>query len=168
MYPGLDFNQAELASVMRKNYDDLIEFVTSPAFKKVHAELMDLPEPQRPAFIMEVLLRPDEMRKRGVEIPPGILIQMSAFGDRRPTLFAVKKFLPKKYHGAWENVNITFSNSYDEEDVSREGDVAWRAPMPVALQNALIANGDDLESVHAHFELQENNGMVRSVAISEP
>ena len=38
-----------------------------------------------------------ERAARGFTVPEGILIQASAFGDRRPTLFAVKKFLLKKF-----------------------------------------------------------------------
>jgi hypothetical protein len=32
MYPGLDFDREELATVMRQTYDELIAFVTTPAF----------------------------------------------------------------------------------------------------------------------------------------
>jgi hypothetical protein len=64
-----------------------------------------------------------------------------------PTLFAVKKFLPERYHGAWENVNWSFSNEYADEDVSRDSDVTWRPPLPVSLQNAAISQGIDMESI---------------------
>jgi hypothetical protein len=155
MYAGLDFGREELAAVMRSTYDELIEFISTPEFKAVHTELMALPEKDRPEFVQKVLLDPEELRRRGVEIPSGILIQMSAFGDRRPTLFAVKKFLPEKYHGAWENVNLTFSNTYDEDAISRDPQMAWRAPLPVALQNELIAQQVDLESVPSELEKKD-------------
>jgi hypothetical protein len=58
----------------------------------------------------------------------------------------VKKFLPVKFHAAWENVNLTFDNEYNDKDVSRDPAVAWRKPLPVSLQNALIAEHIDLES----------------------
>ena len=102
-YLGLAYGKSELAAAMRQTYDELIAFVTEPAFQVVYKELRELPTTERPAFVNNVLLRPEELEKRAVCIPPGILIQTSAFGDRRPTLFAVKKFLPVKFHDAWEN-----------------------------------------------------------------
>lgn len=148
-YPGLDFGRDELSAVMRKTYDELIGFITTPAFRALHKELISLPPKDRPAFVAAVIMQPDERAKRGLVVPEGILIQTSAFGDRRPTLFAVKKFLPAKYHGAWENLNWTFGNVYEDEEVSRAPEHAWRPPLPVALQNALIAADADLESVPA-------------------
>jgi hypothetical protein len=151
MYPGLDFDKEELTAVMRQNYDEIIEFILTPEFVSVYNELMSLPPPKRPAFVVSVLLEREELAKRGIVVPDGILIQTSAFGDRRPTLFVVKKFLPKKYHTAWENVNWTFNNWYKDEDVSRATEDAWRPPLPVALQNELISKELDLETVPAEF-----------------
>src|SRR5436190_20293634 len=104
VYPGLNFDREELSAVMRSTYDEIIDFITTPAFRAVYDELCGLPETERIGFVNHVVLQPEELAKRGVNVPEGILIQASAFGDRRPTLFAVKKFLPPKYHGAWENV----------------------------------------------------------------
>jgi hypothetical protein len=146
-YHGLDFGRDELTAVMRKTYDEIIDFVATPTFKAFHKELMSLLPKDRPAFVTRVLFEPHELDKRGIVVPEGILIQTSAFGDRRPTLFAVKKLLPNKYHGVWENLNLTFDNEFKDEEVSRAPQKAWRPPLPVALQNALIANGADLESV---------------------
>jgi hypothetical protein len=151
MYKGLDFDQNELTAVMREAYGEIIGFLMTDSFRTVHRELMSLPPNLRPAFVTRVLLDPDELARRGVVVPEGILIQTSAFGDRRPTLFAVKKFLPEKYHGAWENVNWTFNNEYDDEEVSRSQEDAWRPPLPVALQNELMARGADLEAVPVEF-----------------
>lgn len=147
MYPGLDFDRDELASAMRESYDDLIEFITRPAFQAMHAELMALPAPDRPDFVCSVVLNPDELAARGIDVPDGVLIQASAFGDRRPTLFAVKKFLPEKFHKAWENVNWTFSNDFDIENIRRDPENSWRPPLPVSLQNRLMSSDSDLESV---------------------
>jgi hypothetical protein len=105
---------------------------------------MSLPEGDRPEFVAQVFLDPNELARRGVEVPLDVLIQTSAFGDRRPTLFAVKKFLPEKYQAAWENVNLTFG-TYDEAAVLNTPEASWRPPLPVQLQNALIARGIDLE-----------------------
>jgi hypothetical protein len=146
-YPGLDFGPEELARVMRETYDQLIDFATTPAFRALHSELMKLPEHQRYAFVLGVILSPEERKKRGVETPEGILFQTSAFGDRRPTLFVIKKFLPERYHTAWENLNITFDNPYDDEAVSRVPEMAWRPPLPVALQGAAMSCGIDLDSL---------------------
>ena len=131
-------DRERLYAAMRSSYDQLIDFVTSPAFKRLHGELMSLPPKERPAFVREVLLKDDELRKRGVERPPDLLIQRSAFGDRRPTLFCVKKWLPRDLHMFWENVNITFDNDYDDEAIPRDA-TAWRAPLPVAIQDALLS-----------------------------
>ena len=157
MYPNLDFDREELMRVMRQGYDDLIAFITQPAFRAVHGEMMSLPPNERPAYVMSVIMRPEELARRGVVTPEGILVQTSAFGDRRPTLFAVKKFLPAKYHKAWENVNWTFSNEYADEDVSRAPDITWRPPLPVAIQNDAITRNIDVESIP--FEAGINSGM---------
>jgi hypothetical protein len=76
------------------------------------------------------------LAKRGVERPPDLLIQRSAFGDRRPTLFCVKKWLPPDMF--WENVNITFDNEFDDNAIPRD-ESAWRAPVPVALQHEYLS-----------------------------
>lgn len=157
MYPGLEFDQAELAAVMRKTYDELIEFITTPEFKALHHELMSLPSEKRPEFVCSTIMQPDKLAERGIIAPEGILIQTSAFGDRRPTLFAVKKFLPQKYHAAWENVNWTFSNEYDDKEISRDPDKAWRPPLPVDFQNEMIAQGIPLESVPAERGINFGN-----------
>lgn len=147
MYVNLEFDREELSRVMRKTYDELIEFITQPAFRAVHSEMMALRPTDRPAFVANVIMQPKVLAERGVIVPDGILIQTSAFGDRRPTLFAVKKFLPEKYHAAWENVNWTFSNEYADEAISRDPDVTWRPPLPVALQNEAISRDLDIEAI---------------------
>jgi hypothetical protein len=147
LYGRLGFSRDELRDVMRLVWDELIAFVTSPSFSAVVAELMALPRAERPGYVERVLLRPEELARRGVETPEGILIQTSSFGDRRPTLFVVKKFLPAMYHGAWENLNITYDNEYADDEVTRDPEAAWRRPLDVALQNAALAGDIDLESL---------------------
>jgi hypothetical protein len=144
-YPNLSFTRAELAAAMRSTYDELISFVSQPAFRAVYEELRALPPSQRPKFVNDVLVNRQELMRRGVDIPDGILVQTSAFGDRRPTLFAVKKFLPEKFHAAWENVNLTFDNEYADDAVSRDPGLAWRKPLPVSLQSQLIAEHAELD-----------------------
>lgn len=144
-YPNLSFGRAELEAAMRSTYDELIAFVSQPSFRAIHAEMYALPPSERPSFVNRVLLNPAELERRGVTIPLGVLIQTSAFGDRRPTLFAVKKFLPERFHAAWENVNLTFDNEYEDHEVSRDPKMAWRKPLPVAEQNKLIASKVNLD-----------------------
>jgi len=127
-----------LYAACRSGYDEIIDFVTSDAFKAVYNELMSLSPMQRPKFVVEVLLNDSELAKRGVERPPDLLIQRSAFGDRRPTLFCVKKWLPPECRVFWENVNITFDNEYDDNAIPRD-ESAWRAPLPVALQHEYLS-----------------------------
>ena len=153
-YEGLDFSRAELAAEMRRVYDEIIEFVSTPPFQRFHDEMMALPPTSRVSFVAGVLFDEPEMKRRSIEIPLGILIQNSAFGDRRPTLFAVKKMMPQKYQVAWENMNISFFNEFREEDVSAANENAWRAPLPVKLQNALLASGTSLESVPAEVGIE--------------
>ncbi|HJP60218.1 MAG TPA: hypothetical protein VJ865_09465 [Gemmatimonadaceae bacterium] len=146
-YEGLDFGPVELRLAMREAYDAIIAFVATPSFRAFHEEMMGLAPAERPGFISSTLFDPAERMRRGIDLPEGILIQTSAFGDRRPTLFAVKKMMPVKYAVAWENMNLTFNNEFMDEDVSRSDENAWRPPLPVKLQNELLARGENLESV---------------------
>ncbi len=146
-YPQLSYTHEELKEVMREHYDKIIDFVTSAPFGRVMEDLSDLPSAERPAFVHDVLLADDVLKARGAEVPKGILIQRSAFGDRRPTLFAVKHFLPEKYTDVWQNVNITFDNEYLDESISRDRETCWRAPLSPDQQAELMRKGKDLESV---------------------
>jgi hypothetical protein len=139
-YARLDYGPDELQAVMREHYDKLIAFASSPGFKLVFEDLMQLHPQHRPAFVQNVLLDAAKLAAYGVKVPEGILIQRSAFGDRRPTLFAVKHFLPEKYRNVWENVNLTFDNEHTDDSVSRDKDVCWRAPLQPTLQAAAIAH----------------------------
>jgi len=139
-YARLDYGQEELQAVMREHYDKLIEFVSSQGFRSIFEDLMKVDPQHRPAFVQDVLLDEAKLAAYGVKVPEGILIQRSAFGDARPTLFAVKHFLPERYRNVWENVNLTFDNEYGDAAISREKDVCWRAPLQPALQAAAIAN----------------------------
>jgi len=138
-YAHLDYGADELQTVMREHYDKLISFVSTPEFRSIFEELMSLDPHQRPAFIQEVLLDEAKLAERGIIIPEGILIQRSAFGDRRPTLFAVKHFLPERYRDVWENVNLTFDNEYVDSSVSRDKETCWRAPLEPFAQAVELA-----------------------------
>lgn len=146
-YPGIDFDRAELKQVMLENYADICAFIVQPAFQAAFSEMMALPPTDRPGFVLDVWLEPEELSRRGIAVPDGILVQTSAFGDRRPTLFVVKKLLPEKYHVAWENVNWTFNNYFEEDTVPSDPDSSWRFPLKVAVQNEMLASNVDLQSL---------------------
>lgn len=146
-YVGLDFGRSELTQVMEENYEAIIEFITQPGFQKLFAEMMDVLPSDRPKFVTDIWLNKKALEDEGLVTPPGILIQTSAFGDRRPTLFVVKKYLPEKYHRAWENVNWTFNNDFEDSSVPRDADSSWRLPLSVSVQNHLISRNIDLQCV---------------------
>ncbi len=146
-YAHLGFSRDELKMAMTEAYDDLTRLVTSTAFREAYREMRSLPPDDRPRFVRDVFLSPSERQRRGIVIAPGVLVQTSTFGDRRPTLFVVKKFLPERFHDAWENVNITFDNEFEDDEISRDPEIAWRKPLSVGLHNAVIASGLAAEAV---------------------
>ncbi|MBN9552311.1 MAG: hypothetical protein J0H31_26490 [Alphaproteobacteria bacterium] len=148
-YHNLTYGPTDLQTVMHERYAKLIAFVTTSQFRTVIDELFALHPNSRPAYVQRVLLDPLELEKRGIVVPEGILIQRSAFGDRRPTLFAVKHFLPDGFRDVWENVNLTFDNEYAETDVSRERDDCWRSPLSPTEQALQISSANDRSLNHA-------------------
>jgi hypothetical protein len=133
--------QNELYGVMRRTYDELLELVDTPGFQLILEELYSLPETHRPGYVEDVILRPERLRDRGVIIPEEILVQRSSFGDRRPTLFCIKKYLPDGYREFWENVNITFDNDFIESLTVPKDERAWRKPLPIEVQALLMSVG---------------------------
>lgn len=156
MYDELGYSREELMQAMTETYAVLINFVTSSEFKALCEEMGALPETDRPQFVAEVILNDSELRKRGVLRADDILIQRSAFGDRRPTLFCVKKYLPLKFHNVWQNVNFTFDNPFFDEAISRDASIAWRLPVRADVQSVLMAGGVNLESVGDAFSIRPN------------
>ncbi|WP_347138858.1 hypothetical protein [Paracoccus sp. SSK6] len=136
----------DLRSAFKEAYADLISFVSTPNFQALLDDMDALPVSGKVAFVKEVLLDKGELHRRGIDVPEDILIQRSAFGDRRPTLFCVKKYLPDEYHVYWENANLTF-DATPAYDVSRDPEVCWRPPIRPDVQSEVIALGKDLESV---------------------
>lgn len=147
VYSKLSYDRDELAQAMRETYDEIIDFITTSEFKSIMKELSTLSSQERPSFVARVLMDSKELAGRGVQPPEGVLIQRSAFGDRRPTLFVIKKFLPEKYTDIWQNVNITFDDAFADGSVSRAPEFAWRQPLPVDLQANIMARGEDLQQV---------------------
>lgn len=132
-----NFCKATLLLAMKKGYSELLNFACKPEFQAMLDELYSLAPHERPAFVNSVILNPSQMAKRGLKPPCDILIQKSSFGDRRPTLFCIKKYIDERLQTHWQNVNITFDNLYEDEDIPR-GSEAWRPPLPFELQQALI------------------------------
>ena len=118
-------------------YDEIIQFVTTPEFNSVYNDLMDLSIYDRPKFVVNVLLNDIELQNRGVNKPNNFLIMRTSFGDRRPTLFCIKKWMSRNLNIFWENVNITFGN--DSEEKALDDASAWRSPVPVAIQHEYLS-----------------------------
>ncbi len=136
---------ARLHSECTLGSDEIIQFVTTPEFNSVYNELMDLSIFDRPKFVVNVLLNDIELQNRGVNTPKNLFIMRTSFGDRRPTLFCIKKWLPRNLHIFWENVTITFDND-SEEKVSDDAS-AWRSPVPVAIQHEYLSGSLTKEEV---------------------
>ncbi len=100
-----DIVEAEI----KKGITAIGEFVASPAFQDVLAELAELKAEERPQFVVDELLDPVKQTLRGLDVPDGMHLQRSHFADGRPTLFCVSKVLPLAY--PWHKVTITFDNA---------------------------------------------------------
>jgi hypothetical protein len=94
---------------------ELREFVETPQFQRVLAEMDGLSFADQDRFIRRHLLEPAELARLGITPPEGIVIQRSRFGDARPTVFAVVKYLPEDYR----KVTITFDHRAGASWVSR-------------------------------------------------
>ena len=140
-YQGLSYERPALQAAMRNAYNSLIDFITTDAFKTLMDDLGALHPSHRPKFVFDVLLSDDALAARGIKRPKNILIQRSAFGDRRPTIFVVKRFLPEEFSNVWQNVNITFDNQFIDSTVKRDPDISWRKPLPISDQAAAMERG---------------------------
>ena len=131
-YQGLSYDRPALQAAMRKAFDSLIDFVTTDAFKALMEDLGVSHPIHRPKFVFDVLLSDKALAARAIKRPKNVLIQRSAFGDRRPTIFVVQRFLPEEFSNVWQNVNITFDNQFIDSTVKRDPDISWRKPLPVS------------------------------------
>lgn len=136
----------ELRCAFKTAYADLIEFVSTPAFQALLDDMDILPIDGKINFVKDVCLNKNQLERRGIFVPNDIFIQRSSFGDRRPTLFCVKKYLPEQFHVYWENANITFDATPDY-NVSRCPEVCWRQPIRPDIQSELLALSENLEMV---------------------
>ncbi|WP_142215264.1 hypothetical protein [Streptomyces sp. SLBN-118] len=115
-----------LATEIETALSELTSFVCSPAMEGVMQEFSSLPEEHRAQYVLDVLLDTEELKKRGVNVPPGVIIQRSAFRDNRRTLFCATKYLPPGL--GWKKVTVTFDNpsgkpalSFSEFEASKQG-----------------------------------------------
>lgn len=89
----------------------IADFVLDSGFNGVLTELYSLTEEERPQFVLDVLLNPQELSKRDITIPERMSIQRSTFYDGRPTLFCIAQKENLAY--PWRKITITFDNLTD-------------------------------------------------------
>lgn len=128
---------ARLHRESKQGYDEIIKFVTSPEFNSIYNELINLSSHDQPEFVVNVLLNDLELQNRGINRPKNLFIMRTAFGDRRPALFCVKKWLSRDLNIFWENVNINFANN-SEKGMS-DNTSFLRSPTPVAIQHEYLS-----------------------------
>lgn len=135
-----------LYGVMRSAYDELIDFIIDTTFKDVIEDMYKRPESERPGYVTDKIMNPEYLRSRGIKVPKDILIQRSSFGDGRPTLFVVKKYLEENDRDIWENVNITFDQESDSGE-DKPPDISWQKPLPPCVVSATQALGITAEQL---------------------
>jgi len=128
---------ARLHRESKQGYEEIIQFVKSPEFNSIYKELMGLSSHDQPEFVVNVLLNDMELQNRGVNRPNNLFIMRTAFGDERPTLFCVKKWLSRDLNIFWENVNINFVNKSEKKILDKT--IALRSPIPVAIQHEYLS-----------------------------
>ncbi|MGW6123086.1 hypothetical protein ACWFRF_28875 [Nocardia sp. NPDC055165] len=136
-----------VAEEMRRGYEILLRVATDEAFRRLVDELYAQPEQARPAYVAEHILDPSARASAGVHIPDDVLVLRSSFGDRRPTLFCLKWYLPADLRRYWKNVNITFDNPTEPGTVPTD-DRAWRKPLIPSVQAMLL---EQEPNVRQHF-----------------
>lgn len=100
--PSLD-ELPQFREEMLQAYRELQAFVTSQPFKTLLDELRGKTESEQEQFVSDVILDADELQRRGVSVPEGIIIQTSEFEALGPDLFVVKTFVRPGI-----NANLTF------------------------------------------------------------
>jgi hypothetical protein len=109
--PAIEYTPEEIRDIVQSGIREISAFVLRDEFVALVDELYGLPHAQRPQFVLEVVLSPEERAKRGVHVPEGLRIQRSNFDDGRPTLFCVSKLVEAAY--PWNKVTITFDSELD-------------------------------------------------------
>lgn len=102
----MTLNAQELRTEVETSIMEIARFVETEEFQDLLVELWHTPREERQDFVKNVILNEEEREKRGIEVPPRMVIQRSAFGDQRPTLFCVSKMLSD----GKRKTTITFDN----------------------------------------------------------
>jgi hypothetical protein len=97
-----------IQSVIQEGIEEIGRFAVQPEFQALLEDLYARPREERPQFVVDVVLNPEEQARRGIVAPEGMVIQRSAFADGRPTLFCITKKVPLAY--PWHKVTITFDS----------------------------------------------------------
>lgn len=109
--PLLDKN--EMLTVL----EEINEFTETKEFKSLVEELKGIPtRDSKYEFVRNVVINKEEQKKRGIEVPEGILIQRSYFVDDRPTLFCVVKYLKD----GKRKMTITFDDDIPKKMLTRK------------------------------------------------
>ena len=152
-FDDLPFTLFELQKSMSETYDELLDLFFSENFQNVWEHMKKQNGIARFNFISQTILDREVLKRDwSVIVPDQILIERSSFGDRRPTLFCLKKYLPEKFHQVWENVNLTFDEEYEMHSIPTTSDVAWREPLIPGVQSLLLAAGLPLEEIPDDFK----------------
>lgn len=86
---------------------DVSEFAETPAFQALLQDLKDTPYAERQDFVKSFVLEEGSLERRGIAVPPNVIIQRSKFADGRPTLFCVTKYLKD----GKRKITITYDNA---------------------------------------------------------
>ncbi len=135
-----------IAREMKAGYERLFRVIQTTEFQAVLEKVYGLPLSERPGFVKEYLLSEEGRRSLGLLLPPDVLLLRSTFGDRRPTLFCLKTYLPDECQAPWQNVNVTFDIAYDDREVPKD-ERAWRLGLPFDVQAALMSSGFSVDEV---------------------
>jgi len=108
-----------IAHYLKEGIYQIIDFVVTEPFKELLAEMAEVPPPDRPKFVLEVVLDDAERAKRGIRVPDHMTIQRSTFHDGRPTLFCVSALTPLTF--PWRKVTVTFDNRILESSTENHG-----------------------------------------------
>ena len=104
---------------------EIADFVVVDPFLSTLQEMYDMPEEDRPAFVLDVVLNEEAREARGIRVPETMTIQRSTFYDGRPTLFCISKMANLAY--PWRKVTITFDNDVGSTSTNDPGNIV---PIP--------------------------------------
>jgi hypothetical protein len=106
----MELEPNELKTDICDSIMEIGRFIYTDEFQSLLSEFKDTPKGLRSDFINKIVFNKKELKKRKVFVPPGMAIQKSTFGDGRPTLFCVTKYLKDKKR----KVTITFDEGWEK------------------------------------------------------